>query len=134
MFEAGQMKISVNISGDDRRSKVIDKPITLDFVINYIHAQGYDPYIEERLIKAVRKYPQQALTKFVGTIPSRIVKIQSERKNEEPVYRDLNDAADPEQTPQESFGDFEEQYSDPIGEKNDQESFKAAIQRTKDDF
>jgi hypothetical protein len=133
MFEAGQIKVKVDIDGyQNRRPNVIAKPITLQFVIDYIRSQGYDPFVEERLIKAVSKYPQQALTKFVGSIPSRIGKILAQRKGQEPQFRDLNDAVDPtEKTTEE----IEASYSDPVGEEYDhKESFKAAIQRTEDHF
>jgi len=133
MFEAGQMNIKVEIDGyQKRRPNVIAKPITLGFVIDYIRAQGYDPYVTERLVKAVSKYPQQALTKFVGGIPSRIGKILAQRKSEEPKFRDLNDADEPTEK---SSEEFEAAYSNSIGEENVyKESFKAAIQRTEDDF
>ena len=133
MYEAGQMKIKVDIDGyQKRRPNVLAKPITLDLVIDYIRSQGYDPFVTERLVQAVKKYPQQALTKFVGSIPSRIGKILAQRKAAEPTFRDLNDAVEPTENPSE---DFEAAYSDPVGEENDhKESFKAAIQRTEDDF
>ena len=77
-------KMNVKVSAPDAKKDV--PPISirpnLEGVIYWIKAKRLDPYTEAKMIKKAKRWPHEALSRFVEKFRDHVIKAQEGRINE----------------------------------------------------